>query len=204
MEETVTIEEKILSAARKVFITKGFEATKMHDVAEYAGINKDLLNYYYRNKQCLFDSVFEKAFITYLPDVFEILASSISFKDKISRIVDGYFKIIYENPHFADFFFNEVKRNPERLAINLKNKGLDISRVDDALREEAEKGNIKYIKAEHLICNLLSLVMMPFIVGPLIKSLLFTSNTEAYSNFIEERKTIIKNIIVDSLLVKED
>lgn len=196
MEDIISTENKILTAARKVFITKGFEATRMQDIAEYAGINKNLLNYYYRNKQCLFDSVFEKAFMTFLPDVIEILVSNIAFKDKIDKIVDGYFEIIRENPHFADFLFNEVKRNPERLAINLKNKGLDINRLDNFLKEESEKGAIKYIKAEHLLCSILSLVIMPFIVGPLIKSLLHEDNNKSYESFIEERKIVIKDMIV--------
>lgn len=201
MEDTIIIEDKILSAARKVFITKGFEATRMKDIADYSGINKGLLEYYYRNKQCLFDSVFEKAFITFIPDVIDILVSTESFSDKIDKIVDGYFNIIDKNPYFADFFFNEVKRNPERLAINLRNKGLDFEKIDEAIKIDVEKGNIRYIKPEHLICNILSLVMMPFSIGPLIKNLLFLQDKEFKECFIEERRELIKGMIVNSIMI---
>lgn len=201
MEDTLTIEDRILSAARKVFITKGFEATRMKDIADYSGINKGLLEYYYRNKQCLFDSVFEKAFITFIPNVVDILVSTESFKAKIDKIVDGYFNIIDENPYFADFFFNEVKRNPERLAINLRNKGLDFDKIDEVIKKDAEKGVIRYIKPEHLICNILSLVMMPFTIGPLIKNLLFLEDKEFKESFIEERRELIKRMIVNCLML---
>jgi len=201
MEDTLTIEDKILSAARKVFITKGFEATRMKDIADYSGINKGLLEYYYRNKQCLFDSVFEKAFVTFLPDVVDILVSTESFSAKIGKIVDGYFNIIEENPYFADFFFNEVKRNPERLAMNLRDKGLDFEKIDKVIKKDAEKGIIKYVKPEHLICNILSLVMMPFTIGPLIKNLLFITEKEFKDRFIEERKEQIKEMIVHSVMI---
>lgn len=201
MEELGTIEEKILKAARKVFVTKGFESTRMQDVADYAGINKDLLNYYYRNKQCLFDSVFEKAFVTFLPEVVEILVSSIPFSEKIEKIVDSYFQLIEENPHFTDFLFNEVKRNPARLAINLKNKGFDIERLDNSLKADAEKGKIKYVKAEHLLCNILSMVIMPFIVGPLIKNIICNNNQESYNSFLEERKIVIKEMIIQHIVI---
>ncbi len=54
-------EEKIKEAARVVFMKKGFAATRTRDIAEEAGINLALLNYYFRSKEKLFELVmFEK------------------------------------------------------------------------------------------------------------------------------------------------
>lgn len=36
-EEAITMESRILEAAKQVFVTKGYEATKMGDVAAKAG-----------------------------------------------------------------------------------------------------------------------------------------------------------------------
>jgi AcrR family transcriptional regulator len=47
-------EEKILSAARKIFTTKGMAGARMQDIANEAGINKALLHYYYRDKEKTF------------------------------------------------------------------------------------------------------------------------------------------------------
>ena len=44
-------EEKIMNAARAVFQRKGFAGTRTRDIAEEAGINLALLNYYFRSKQ---------------------------------------------------------------------------------------------------------------------------------------------------------
>ena len=52
-----TTEEKIKEAARKLFTQKGFAATRTRDIAEEAGINLALLNYYFRSKQKLFDLI---------------------------------------------------------------------------------------------------------------------------------------------------
>ena len=41
-----TTEEKIKAAARVVFHKKGYAATRTRDIAEEAGINLALLNYY--------------------------------------------------------------------------------------------------------------------------------------------------------------
>ena len=56
----MTTEEQILVAARKVFIEKGFEGTRMQEIANEAGINKALLHYYFRTKEKLFEQIFTK------------------------------------------------------------------------------------------------------------------------------------------------
>ncbi|HRR94032.1 MAG TPA: helix-turn-helix domain-containing protein, partial [Bacteroidales bacterium] len=53
-------EEKIFEAATEVFQEKGFDGTRMQNIAQRAGINKALLHYYFRKKDALFDAVFQK------------------------------------------------------------------------------------------------------------------------------------------------
>ena len=54
VEADVSTEEKIKEAARKVFTQKGFAATRTRDIAEEAGLNLALLNYYFRaSRHCL-------------------------------------------------------------------------------------------------------------------------------------------------------
>ena len=52
--EELTTEQKIVEAARKIFTQKGYAATKTRDIAEEAGINLALLNYYFGSKENLF------------------------------------------------------------------------------------------------------------------------------------------------------
>ena len=49
-----TVEEQILIAAFNVFVAKGFESTKMQDIADDAGIKRTVLNYYFRSKDLLY------------------------------------------------------------------------------------------------------------------------------------------------------
>lgn len=53
----LSTEQKIIEAARKVFTRKGYSATRTRDIAEEAGLNLALLNYYFRSKQKLFELV---------------------------------------------------------------------------------------------------------------------------------------------------
>ncbi|MBT1712506.1 TetR/AcrR family transcriptional regulator, partial [Fulvivirgaceae bacterium PWU5] len=53
----LSTEEKIKEAAREVFTRKGYAATRTRDIAEAAGLNLALLNYYFRSKEKLFEIV---------------------------------------------------------------------------------------------------------------------------------------------------
>jgi AcrR family transcriptional regulator len=54
-------EERILDAAKKVFMQKGSAGARMQDIADAAGINKALLHYYFRSKEKLFEVIFREA-----------------------------------------------------------------------------------------------------------------------------------------------
>ncbi|WP_268033630.1 TetR/AcrR family transcriptional regulator [Algoriphagus sp. PAP.12] len=55
-------EKLILDSAISLFTTKGFQATRMEDVAKNAGISKGLSYFYYKNKEDLFMALTKKAF----------------------------------------------------------------------------------------------------------------------------------------------
>ncbi|MES1226372.1 MAG: helix-turn-helix domain-containing protein, partial [Bacteroidota bacterium] len=61
IKKDATTEDKILEAARKVFIKKGMAGARMQEIADEAGINKAMLHYYFRNKEMLFDVIFRQA-----------------------------------------------------------------------------------------------------------------------------------------------
>lgn len=56
-EKSIGSEQKIIAAAFQVFQSKGYAATRTRDIAEAAGINLALLNYYFRSKEKLFEII---------------------------------------------------------------------------------------------------------------------------------------------------
>ena len=61
-KKDLNTEQKILLAAKKIFVEKGLEGARMQEIANEAGINKALLHYYFRSKDKLFEGVFREAF----------------------------------------------------------------------------------------------------------------------------------------------
>src|SRR6476620_8054618 len=103
-------EEKILAAARKVFLEKGFAATRTRDIAEEAGINLALLNYYFRSKEKLFQLVMiEKVQLMFGVLLPIINNGELELETKVERIVENYIKLLSENPDLPLFVLSELK-----------------------------------------------------------------------------------------------
>jgi AcrR family transcriptional regulator len=77
-----TTEQKILEAARQVFLKKGWNGARMQEIADEAGINKALLHYYYRSKDKLFEAVFNEIFTQFITKVSLVLLSDAPVKEK--------------------------------------------------------------------------------------------------------------------------
>ena len=95
----ISTEEKIKNAARIVFQRKGFAATRTRDIAEEAGINLALLNYYFRSKEKLFDIVILETLSHFLQTMVSVFNDeSTSFEKKIELIAENYINFGIEYP----------------------------------------------------------------------------------------------------------
>src|SRR6202000_2667967 len=113
-------EEKIKEAARKLFTQKGFSATRTRDIAEEAGINLALLNYYFRSKQKLFDLIMMENFRQFIQGIsFSFLEESTPLDHKIEKIATLYIDFLSQNPDLPLFILNELRNNPTQLAANI-------------------------------------------------------------------------------------
>ena len=118
-QKEVGAEQRILDAAKKVFMHKGLSGARMQDIADEAGINKAMLHYYFRSKDQLFEMIFKEAASSLFPKVIAIVAEDISLFDKIRKFTREYLDIVIENPYLPLFVLNEINRQP--LKIPYKN-----------------------------------------------------------------------------------
>src|SRR3954452_616752 len=113
MKKDLSTEEKILNAAKKVFLTKGMDGARMQDIADEAGINKALLHYYFRSKDKLFEQIFLKVTTSFLPKIFLILKGEDTLFEKIERFCEVYITQIIKTPYVPIFILNEINRQPK-------------------------------------------------------------------------------------------
>ena len=55
--ENTSMEQRIIQAAKQVFIEKGYAKAGMSDIAVRVGINRSGLHYYFRTKEKMFEAV---------------------------------------------------------------------------------------------------------------------------------------------------
>src|SRR4030095_9462910 len=146
-KNTDTSEEKILAAARKVFLEKGMAGARMQDIADEAGINKALLHYYFRSKDKLFETIFAETFSKFLPRVNQILDSELPLFEKISTFCETYISQMQQNPYIVLFIMNEVNKHPESFLQRMwaGEKKPHMRKLVSQIDMEVKKGTIKKI-----------------------------------------------------------
>ena len=96
-------EEAIIRAAKDIFVSKGYAATRMQEIADAANINKAMLHYYFRSKEMLFRVITIQTLEMMLPKFLSALQHEGTVIEKIENIVINYIETIRENPHIPLF-----------------------------------------------------------------------------------------------------
>ena len=200
----MTSEERIKAAARKVFHQKGYAGTRTRDIAEEAGINHAMVNYYFRSKEKLFQIVMMETMTLFFKGVSTILNNeNTSLEEKIEQVVANYIDLLLEEPELPTFMFNEVRTNPEPFVANTPIlQALEHSVLACQYAEAVAQGRITEPNLIHTVLNVISLVIFPFIAQPIFTALSRT-NKEAYKALMLERKKLIPQWIKAMLFVGE-
>lgn len=197
-------EEKIIEAANSVFEKKGYDGTKMQEIADKAGINKALLHYYFRSKDKLFEMIFSLAFRKLVGELEFLFDESIPMLEKVKIFIDKHTDFIARNRHLPLFIVNEVNRRPEifvSLLSGIYEKDDRLNRILGQIEKETKAGILKPFEPRQMLLNMIALNIFPFAAKPLVKGLLRMDEHE-FSDFITERKKIVTELIINSIAAK--
>ena len=184
-------EERILAAAKEVFLRDGFDGARMQTIAETAGINKALLHYYFRSKQRLFERVLQTKLAVFLPRIREEIDTKQTLREKLEVFVDAYLRMLGSNPMLPLFVISSVHRNPEFA------KGLPVRPFDTLLisiREAIDSGEMRKVDPEHFFFSILGMCIMPYLSRNLVSHMMQKS-PEEFEAFLAQRKPEIMHFI---------
>lgn len=185
-ELDLSTEEKIKEAASIVFTKKGYGNARTRDIAEEAGINLALLNYYFRSKEKLFQIVMADR----IDKLFGVLSpilndATTTLEEKLDRITDNYITMLLEHPDLPIFVLSEIRNNPEQLSNRFQ-----------ARKHLTESVFIKQLVARrsdispfHFLMNLLGMTVFPFIAKPILQPI--AGNEDNYRSLLEQRRQLI-------------
>ena len=196
-------EDKILEAAKNVFVTKGMEGARMQEIADEAGINKALLHYYFRSKERLFEAIFSEIFKFAFPKLSRIILSDAGIVSKIEQFVDAYIDILIKHPFIPGFVMKELNRDPSGLFKLVVKFGLDPQPIFTHIQEAMDRGEIIQMKPQHLAANVVSMCIFPFAESPILCFVIFKDEIVALEAFYAERAEMIKKFVINAIVIKE-
>lgn len=187
IEKDLSTEEKIKQAARKVFMQKGFAATRTRDIAEESGINLALLNYYFRSKEKLFNEVMLEKVHQFFGALLPIINdSSTKLDTKIELIVSNYIEMLFQNPDLPLFVLGEMKGHSEKLK-----KILPVQKITENISFIKQlKEKRPDINPIHFLMNILGMTVFPFVAKPAFELIAATNKNELEAILMERQKLI--------------
>lgn len=107
--------ERILNASIKLFSEKGFDATRVNEIAEEAKVNKALIYYYFKSKEHILDYLIDSLFNSVTSVAMDFIHDNI-----VRMVVDGRLDIERDRLHFINeeamqFFWKNSEVYYERL-----------------------------------------------------------------------------------------
>jgi len=186
-EQDRTTEDKIKSAARKVFMQKGFAATRTRDIAEEAGINLALLNYYFRSKEKLFKEVMMEKMQQFFGILLPVINDpSTKLETKIELIVSNYIDLLSEHPDLPLFVLGAMKNHSGKIAEILPVKKIT-GKMSFIVQLKEKRPEINPI---HFLMNILGMTVFPFVGRPAFEMISSVNNNQ-FDIILQERKKLI-------------
>jgi len=132
---------EIVAAALELFVERGYEATKLADVARHAGVTKGTVYLYFENKEALFKAVVRETIVPVIAQG-EALARSFtgSACELVEQLIREYWRLVGETslagipklmmaeaatfPELTRFYYEEVVSRGHRLIGGVIERGI--------------------------------------------------------------------------------
>ena len=185
-------ETRILQAAEKEFLEKGYAGARTVSIAEAAGVTHAMLHYYYRTK----DNLFEKIVSDKMHMLGNIILSAIGDEDlpleeRIRQGVERHFDFLLANRDIPRFVINELYAQPghsEALKASVREMANNLlNNLQRQIDENAARGKCLKTDARMLLIDIVSLNVFPFVAAPIMSGAM-GEFYENYDDFLAARK----------------
>ena len=181
----------IKETAKNLFFVQGKFDVTTQEIADEAGVNRTLINYYFRSRDNLMQIVFDEAQRVEREKSEIIQDSNLAFKDKIELFIEGSLSTSLQYPYLETYIvsqFNKGTCHKKDIEEEYKEKMLK------DIQTEMDLGNIEKMEPIQFIFNMVSLLIFPSAVRPLFMKNMMIDDKE-FDRLIADRKDIILNIL---------
>ena len=174
----------LLNAARTHFLTSEFKAVSLRNIAESAGVNAAMVNYYFGGKQGLYLAMVDELLQSIGASLAEINASG---SLTITEFARRYSLLIAANPWWPNFMIREVlfSAGEMRAVILDKMKTMFAPSLLQLIRKEIDRGNYRAnLNPQLALVSLMGMTIFPFLARPLLSQVLNMSLDESQAELL--------------------
>ncbi len=198
-------EEKILAAAQRVFVRRGIAGARTEEIAKEAGVNRALINYYFRSREKLAEAVFARVATSLFPPLMKTLGSDLPLRKKLQEVIDLELTQLSANPFLPLYVLAELQYHPEKLKKLIAQivpihqlQEQVLSKLQNQLDEEAEAGRLIPVLAKDLMVMLMSLLIFPFAASTMIETMIGLDERER-QEMLARRRSDLADFILKGL-----
>ncbi len=198
-----SLEERIIDAAKSVFMEKGYTDACMSEIAERVGINRPGLHYYFRTKDKMFNAVFGMIVASVIPKFQDIITNrDLSLSVRVEQIVDVYYNLLQENPYLPLFMLREIDRDVDFLLKTFSDLKVEhfFAELKIYLLEEMDKGRLRRVPLRIVFLTFYSALTFPFVSRKLMRETMMEKG-EDFRTVLDEWKPYIISQMVNLLSV---
>ncbi len=173
--------ERILRAARKVFGELGLGKSRIDRLAEEAGVNRAMINYYFEGKENLYKTVLEDC----IREIFQAgeaqLEATDDFVVSVNEILDNIFNYLIENEDVLKMATREAIDGGAALReIRENNPDLfrpQFQRISALMQKAVDQGIFRDLDTNMMLTALFGMVIF-YVLGRGLMDLLFDPDEE--------------------------
>ena len=171
----------------------------MRNIAAESGVNVAMVNYYFRSKEKLFDTIFEEAFTILTDKLFYLVDSDLPFFEFIRKWIYSYYDMLFEYPGLPIFVLTELAANPQKISEKFKRKPYSLyEKLSERIKAEETKGTIRPIPIPDFLLNIVSLSVFPFAAGPVATQFLNMSETD-YMKILDKHREYVADFVIGAI-----
>lgn len=195
--DTADKQQRILLAARAEFAEKGFDGARVDSIAERAQANKQLIYYYFTNKDVLFTRVLEDAYRDIRQHEAALSLDVYPANEAILKLVEFTWHYYLQNPEFIRLLNSENQLKARHLKESLSTVEINrswISITRDLLDRGSREGNVREnIDAMQLNINISALGFF-YLINQSTLSILYQTDLSQKAA-LDERLRVMKECI---------
>jgi TetR/AcrR family transcriptional regulator len=196
MERDHTTEAKIKDAARRVFISKGFNGCTSREIAKEAGMNVALVNYHFQSKGHLFDLVVSSVMEDFTLSMIDIFHSNMPLINKARIFIDKEYEFLSKYPEIPNFIVNELGKKDKSFfeCLDIKDKLFE-TKIFDQIEEAQKNGEMRKIDIVSIMLLMMSNCHFPFIAKPMVQTINSLTEEQYKSQLIIHKQYVTEMII---------